>query len=97
MVTGFKCQNLRYVSKQVSKFRHSLQHSAGPRTESPDESSTTRVKKKNRMLSTVALPSGSAEKPSLKGLSPMILVGLLVAKVHPQPVYNNVPLDYLRV
>jgi hypothetical protein len=49
------------------------------------------------MLSTVALPSGSAEKPSLKGLSPMILVGLLVAKVHPQPVYNNVPLDYLRV
>jgi hypothetical protein len=53
--------------------------------------------KKNRVLSTVALPSGCAEKRSLKGFSTMILVGLPVAKARPQPVYNNVPLDYLRV
>jgi hypothetical protein len=53
--------------------------------------------KKNRVLSTLALSSGCAEKRSLKGFSPMILVGLLAAKAHPQPVYNNVPLDYLRV
>jgi hypothetical protein len=49
-MTGFKCQNPRYVSKQVSKFRHSLQHTAATIAAEDFllifESRTIRVRKK---------------------------------------------------
>jgi hypothetical protein len=45
----------------------------------------------------MALTLEDAKTAPSKGHSSMILVGLLRAVALTQPVYNNVPVDYLRV